>query len=221
MGIGRLAAGFAGRWLCVLALTLVASASRAQSVQLAGRMGDRALLVIDGQTRTLAIGASAGTVRLKGWSGDEADVEVNGQIQRLRIGGQPAQVGKAAPGPRSREIVLPMGPGGHFMAAGAINGKTVRFMVDSGATLVSLGRDEATRLGLDLSQARTGMSQTANGPVPVQIVVLNAVRVGDVEVFNVGAAVVAQPMPFLLLGNSFLSRFQMQQRNDEMRLQLR
>ncbi len=111
--------------------------------------------------------------------------------------------------------------GGHFTPAGAINGQAVRFVVDTGATLVSMGKDEALRLNLDLSGARNGVSQTANGPVAVQIVVLDRVRVGEVEINNVGAVVMPQPLPFVLLGNSFLSRFQMRRDNDGMRLELR
>lgn len=209
----------------VAAALAAAGAAGAQPVTLAGRMGDRALLVVDGKPQTLAVGATlaapAGGVRLLRWVGDEAQVQINGQTHSLRVGGTPAHLGAAPPRAAAREIVLAAGPGGHFTTLGAINGKPARFMVDTGATLVAMGREEAQRLGVDLSQARTGVSQTANGPVQVQVVTLNTVRVGEVEVTNVGAVVMPQPMPYLLLGNSFLSRFQMQRHNDEMRLQLR
>ena len=72
-----------------------------------------------------------------------------------------------------------------------------------------------------MSQARGAVTQTANGPVPTQMVTLTRVRVGEVEVANVGAAVLPLPMPYVLLGNSFLSRFQMRRDNDVMRLELR
>ncbi len=196
-------------------------ATLGSAVALAGRMGDRALLVIDGKPHTLAVGTSVGGVRLLRWAGDTATVQVQGQTMALRVGGSPAQLGAAPPRPAAREIVLAAGPGGHFTTLGAINGKPARFMVDTGATLVALGQDQAQRLGLDLSGARAGVSQTANGPVPIQIITLSSVRVGEVEITNVGAAVVPQSLPYLLLGNSFLSRFQMQRHNDELRLQLR
>ncbi len=206
-------------------LLAAAGAAAAQQVALAGRMGDRALLVVDGKPQTVAVGATlaapGGGVRLVRWAGDVAEVQINGQVHSLRVGGTPAQLGAATQRPAAREIVLTAGPGGHFTTLGAINGKPARFMVDTGATLVAMGRDEAQRLGVDLSQARVGVSQTANGPVQVQVVSLNVVRVGEVEVNNVGAVVMPQPLPYLLLGNSFLSRFQMQRHNDELRLQLR
>ena len=205
-----------------LLLGLVAAASvQAQSVSLAGRMGERALLVVNGQPHAVAVGGTAAGVRLLRWAGDEAEVEVAGAKSWLRVGGTPAQIGAARAPVAAREIVMTASSGGHFTPAGAINGQAVRFVVDTGATLVSMGKDEALRLNLDLSGARNGVSQTANGPVAVQIVVLDRVRVGEVEINNVGAVVMPQPLPFILLGNSFLSRFQMRRYNDVMRLELR
>ena len=197
------------------------SVSSVSSVSLAGRMGDRALLVVNGQPHTVALGGTVAGVRLLRWSGDEAEVEVAGARSRLRVGGTPAQIGATRAPAAAREIVMTASSGGHFTPAGAINGQAVRFVVDTGATLVSMGKDEALRLNLDLSGARNGVSQTANGPVAVQIVVLDRVRVGEVEINNVGAVVLPQPLPFILLGNSFLSRFQMRRDNDVMRLELR
>ena len=52
-------------------------------------------------------------------------------------------------------------------------------------------------------------AMTANGAVAARKLTLNSVRVGDVTVYNVEAMVVPQAMPVVLLGNSFLSHFQM------------
>ena len=59
---------------------------------------------------------------------------------------------------------------------------------------------------------------TANGVVAGWRTTLSSVRVGDVEIFNVAAIVAVRDMPFLLLGNSFLTRFQMIRENDQMTL---
>jgi aspartyl protease family protein len=206
-------------FFAVLGLAWVLGA-QAQTVALAGRMGDRALLVVNGAPHTVAVGAAGGGVKLLRWLGEDAEVEITGSRVRLRVGGTPAQLGATSTAP-AREIVMTAGSGGHFMPEGAINGHAARFMVDTGATLVAIGRDEAVRLGVNLSNASRGLSQTANGPVPVQIVVLDRIRVGGVEITNVGAAIVPQAMPFVLLGNSFLSRFQMRRDNDVMQLKLK
>ena len=205
-------------WGLVGLLSIDASA---QSVALAGRMGDRALLVVDGKAQAVGVGGSAGGVRLLRWVGEDAEVEVAGQKAQLRVGGTPSQVGAGARVTGGREIVMTAGSGGHFTPTGSINGKSVSFLVDTGATSVAMGQDDAQRLGVDLKSARAGISQTANGPVRVWMVTLDRVRVGEVELTQVAAVVLPQPMPFVLLGNSFLTRFQMRRDNDVMRLELR
>ncbi len=204
-----------------LLLLALAGAAQAQLVVLSGRMGEKALLVVDGQPYTVAVGQTVAGVKLLRWEGDVAQVERAGRNYPMRVGETPVLLGVAPPRSAAREIVLTAGSGGHFTAAGSINGKQVRFMVDTGATLVSLGKDDAERLGIDLAGARRGTTQTANGPVQVWLVTLTTVRVGEVELSNVGAAVVPQPMPMVLLGNSFLSRMTMKRDADVMRLELR
>jgi aspartyl protease family protein len=107
------------------------------------------------------------------------------------------------------------------MSQGAINGKPVQFMVDTGATNIALGANDAERIGIDYKSAPMGRSSTANGIVNVWRVKLASVRVGDVEVHDVDGLVLPVAMPFVLLGNSFLTRFQMKRENDVMVLERR
>lgn len=191
---------------------------QAQDIALAGRMGDKALLLMQGRSVVLGVGQSQGGAKLLRWEGDAAVVEHNGAPLRLRVGAAPSRLGNpAAPG-AAREIVIPVGPGGHFVTEGAINGQAVRFMVDTGATLVALSRTEAQRLGLDLKGAKLVQTQTAGGVANAQMLPLQRVRVGEIELYEVMAVVTDAPMPFILLGNSFLDRFQWRRENDVMRL---
>ncbi len=203
----------------LLAAALLAAPAGAQN--LAGRMGDKALLVIDGRTQVLAPGQSVAGVRMLGWDGEVLLVERDGRRLQLRPGDAPSALPGAAAAPGGREIVIPASSGGHFVVAGSINGRATRFMVDTGATTVALSRAEADRLGLDLTGARAGLSGTAGGVVAVQQITLARLRVGEVELLNVAAMVTPTPMPFVLLGNTALSRFQMRRENDVMRLELR
>lgn len=197
-------------------------AATAPQVQLAGVMGGKALLVIDGQTQMLSVGGSARGIRLLSVQGDQAEVEHAGSRSTLRVGASPAVVGAGlARAGGAREIVLTAGPGGHFITGGSINGQAVSFLVDTGATLVAMSQADASRLRLDLRNGQRGLSNTANGTVPVVMVTLSAVRVGEIEVANVPAVVMPAQMPHILLGNSFLTRFQMRRDNDVMRLELR
>jgi aspartyl protease family protein len=194
----------------------------AQSVTFAGHMGTKALLVIDGQPHTLAVGQTASGVTLLQLSAEQAVVQRGAARTTLLLGAAPARLaGTPVARTDAQEIVLPAGPGGHFMTTGAINGRVVQFMVDTGATVVALSQSEAERIGLDWRNAPRALTQTANGPVPVYRVSLNTVRVGEVEVGNIDAVVVPAPMPYVLLGNSFLGRFQMRRDNDLMRLEKR
>ncbi|MFT3822202.1 MAG: retropepsin-like aspartic protease [Rubrivivax sp.] len=195
--------------------------AQAQQVQLGGVMGSKAMLVVNGQPQMLVVGESRGGIRLLSLQGDQAQVEIGGRVQTLRVGASPVAVGGAPASGGGREIVLVAGPGGHFITGGAINGQAVSFLVDTGATTIALSQAEATRIGLDLRNGRRGLSSTANGVVPVVGVTLNTVRVGEVEVANVPAAVIPAPMPHVLLGNSFLTRFNMRRENDVMRLERR
>ena len=94
-------------------------------------------------------------------------------------------------------------------------------MVDTGATTVVMDKYEAERLGIDYKNGRRGISRTANGDVPNYSAKLATVRIGDVQVYEVDAVVSPAPMPYILLGNSFLTRFQMKRENDVMTLDLR
>lgn len=95
----------------------------------------------------------------------------------------------------------------------------MNFMVDTGATLVSLGRSDALKAGIDFTKGDPGISQTANGPVRVWRVRLDTVRVGDVTLHNVEGTVNSGDLPFVLLGASFLNRMEM--RRDGATLMLR
>jgi aspartyl protease family protein len=149
-------------------------------------------------------------------------VEIAGKRHTLRVGEAPASVGGNGGGPaHGSRIVMNAESGGHFFANGAINGQAVRFLVDTGATAVSIGVPEAERIGLKYKDGELARSSTANGVITSWKVKLSSVRVGDVEVHDVDASVVPAGMPFVLLGNSFLGRFQMKRENDQMVLERR
>ena len=136
-----------------------------------------------------------------------AVLEVDGKKQSLEMG----QHFESAAGTGAREVVtIAAGQGGHFMTSGQVNGNGVRFMVDTGATLVAIPVSEARRLGIDYEKGQRGLSSTAGGVVPIYRVMLDSVSVGGITLRGVEASVLDVPgMDFLLLGNSFLSRTEM------------
>ena len=209
------------RFFAAAALLSVAASALAQNVSMSGSLGDKALLMIDGAPRTLATGTTVQGVKLISVTGSEAVVEVKSRRATLRLGEAQVNIGGAPSEGGGTQIVLAAGSGGHFMTGGAINGKAVRFLVDTGATYVSMGANEAERLGIDYRGGRRGMARTGNGIVATYTVLLASVRVGDVLVYNVEASIGQAPMEYVLLGNSFLGRFQMKRENDTMTLSKR
>lgn len=189
-----------------LGLCVGTSALSAAEVGLAGILGSKAMLTVDGAApQAVAVGQQLAGVRLLALTEDQAVIEVNGRKRALRVGQQAG----VPPPVASEQIVLTADARGHFLANGAINGVAVRFVVDTGATLVSLGASDARRVGLDFNRGEKGYSQTANGQALVSRFKLDSVRIGDVTLYGVDALVHQSEMPVVLLGMSFLNRMQM------------
>ena len=209
------------RPFAALLALLCAGGAAAQTVSMGGSLGSNALLVIDGKPRTVAVGTTVDGIRLVSVTANEAIVELKGKRVLLRLGDAQVNLGGKASEGGGKQIVLTAQSGGHFHANGTINGQSVRFMVDTGATMVVMDKYEAERLGIDYKSGRRGISRTANGEVAVYAAKLASVRIGYVQVHDVDAIVSQAPMPYILLGNSFLTRFQMKRENDIMTLDLR
>ena len=208
--------------LCLATLLLHGTAHAQSSVALAGMLGSKALLIVDGTPpKTVAAGETHQGVKVVSTSGDQAVIEQAGKRHTLRVGDAPVSVSGGVGGARGTRIVLTESGGGHFMTAGQINGRAVQFMVDTGATSIAMSTLDAERAGINYKNGQPVRMSTANGDSTGFRIKLNSVRVGDVEVFDVDAVVTPQPMPFLLLGNSFLTRFQMKRENNLMTLDKR
>lgn len=209
-----------GRTGFMLALTLAASGAWAQSVALSGVLGNKALLVIDGSApKALAVNESHKEVRLLQVSGDSAMVEIKGQRQTLRLGEAPVSVGSRGGTngtARSDQLVLIADARGHFVNRGYINGKTMQYMVDTGASTIAIGRADADRMGLAYQQGTPVLMRTANGTAQGWRLKLNSVKIGEMEIYDIEAVVAPESMPYVLLGNNLLTQFQMTRKGNEM-----
>lgn len=208
----------------IAASLMLALPAAAQQVALSGVAGGKALVTIDAAApRFLSPGQAHQGVKLLSVQGESAVIEVNGQRQTVRVGEAPVSVGNAQPsgGGNGKRVVLTADSQGHFMPPGQINGRSVQFMVDTGASTVAISAADAKRINLNYENGTKVNVSTANGNVVGYQVQLDSVRVGDAQVYGVTAIVVPQSMPFVLLGNSFLTRFQMQRTNDQLTLDKR
>lgn len=194
--------------------------SWAQSVALSGVMGRKALLVVNSSApKLVGINDSHLGVRVVALEGNTATIEVQGQRQTLRMGGSPVSIGQAMNA--ERKVVLRADGRGHFRENGFINNKPMQYMVDTGASVISISQEHAERLDLDYEKGNKVTMRTANGNTQGWHIRLDTVRVGDITVYGVDAVVTPQPMPFVLLGNSFLSKLHMTRQGNEMVLEHR
>jgi aspartyl protease family protein len=107
------------------------------------------------------------------------------------------------------EVRLERDDDSHFYANVEINGRSVRMLVDSGASMIALTRADAEAAGIDVDGLpESGAASTAGGIVAIRPVELDRVRIEGLEVIGVQAAVLDADMPASLLGQSYLSRLQ-------------
>jgi aspartyl protease family protein len=171
-------------------------------------MGGKAVVSIDNSApRVMAPGSSSGSVQVESVSADRAVFLIDGKRETILLG---QFNGGNANGGRATATLLDDGRGS-FVAMGVINGRTVRFIADTGATFVVISSSEADRLGLAWRGGPTGYAQTANGNVEFHQVKIPTIKVGEIVLNNIDCAVQEQGLAsgMALLGQSFLSRTEM------------
>ena len=96
---------------------------------------------------------------------------------------------------------------GHFYIDSRVNGADVRFLIDTGATIVALSPEDAERIGFDPAQLNFSQRlHTAGGIVRAAPVVIRSLELGDIRLSNVRAVVNGERLPHSLLGISALER---------------
>jgi aspartyl protease family protein len=122
-------------------------------------------------------------------------------VQRLRAEatGEPVAQGQ--------EIRIPMAIDGHFWIGGELNGVRVKFLVDSGATMTTIGRDTAERAGVQVSARPDQIVRTGNGLIRVSSGRAESLAIGPIERHDI-AMHVADNADLNVLGMNFLSSLQ-------------
>jgi aspartyl protease family protein len=179
---------------------------------------DKAIILVDGARRVLKTGdTSPEGVKLISTDTQEekAQIEVDGKPQELKLG-----VVIAAFVGASKGSVTLYPNNGHFFADGLINGVSVRFLVDTGASSVAMSSSTARRVGIDYQKnGSRSASNTAGGVVPTYRIKLDKVQVGEITLYNVDGNVLENMDPsFVLLGMSFLGQLDMKRDGTKMEL---
>ena len=209
---------------CVLAVTLcllcASTLADVERVNVVGLFKDRAVVEIDGDRTVLRVGQrDKRGVRLISADSERAVLEVNGQIRELSLGAATGRISAAS----VREVQIVRDTRGMFLTAGSINSQPMEFLVDTGASAVVLNSTHARRLGINFRyEGEAGPVNTASGVATAYRVVLDRVRVGEIELKSVEALVMEGDHPGIaLLGMSFLNRLELQNEGSLLRLRQR
>ncbi len=203
--------------LLFLVFYLVAPASMAIEVRVIALFTDKALLQIGGEQKLLSKGETYKGVTLESASGRGAVVSIDGQSQALGLN-QRIQGSYKKPKQYAKKIYPDRQ--GMYYVDGKINGQPTRFLVDTGATFVTLSGQLAGQIGIDFKKGKKAYANTAASTIPVWRVTLDSVNVGGIKVPNVQAIVIEGSNPRqVLLGNSFLRYTELERTGAVMELQ--
>lgn len=201
-------------------------AAYAKSVTAVALFNDRAMITVDdSKAKIVRAGSSYKGVKLISSNTDEAIVEVNGERQTLildgtvvlaqSLGGKPASS-------YSSSITMYENEQGFFEHSGAVNGKGLKFLVDTGANIVVLSSYQADRIGLEYKNGVRSFAATASGTAPMYGVTLKEISLGGIVLNNVQAGIILGSFPQKpLLGMTFLSQVDMNRSGNKMVLKRR
>lgn len=192
--------------IAALAGLLLAGAAQATEITVVGLFPGKAVVRIDGERLVMSEGeVSPHGVTLLHADSEKARFEVDGEVREILLG---THIGTdySAPGPGKKHRIY-RASNNMFETGGFINGVSVHFMVDTGASSIAMNSGHARKIGLKYKKGRQIGVSTANGVTSGYMVTLDRVRVGDIELTNVEAIVLeGGSPPEILLGLTFLDR---------------
>lgn len=188
------------------------STNAVESVEVQGLFSNKAVVLIDGNRHVLSVGkTSPEGVKLISANSRGAVLEINGQRKEYGLGNSSAVSAIFSQRDKKQEKVY-VNSAGMYLSIGTINGRTVRFLLDTGATAVTMNIDQAKNLGINYKETgtATGVS-TASGFEKAYKVLLKSIAVGGIKQSNVEAVVIEGKHPGpILLGMTFLGRLNIQ-----------
>ncbi|MCU7802970.1 MAG: TIGR02281 family clan AA aspartic protease [Candidatus Thiodiazotropha sp. (ex Lucinoma borealis)] len=179
------------------------------------------MVSVDGVRRLLKLNQpSPEGLRLISATSKEAVIELNGEHQTYPLGGH---ITTRFSKPEQLTAKVWRDQAGAYTTVGTINGLTVNFLVDTGATAVAMHANQAKRLGISYRlEGNPIYVSTANGTTPAYDVTLDRVQVGDITLRNIRGFVIDSNGPGrVLLGMSFLNRVKMEDQGSVLVLEQR
>ncbi|MDH5518818.1 MAG: TIGR02281 family clan AA aspartic protease [Gammaproteobacteria bacterium] len=192
----------------------------AESVQVVGMFPGKVVLLIDGQQYIIKQGQSAQGVSYIRPVANDVMLEINGERSNYKMG-MAVSLDFKKSATQSKTIYADSR--GMFQTTGTINGRAVRFLVDTGATAVAMSSEQAKKLNIRYRlTGKPTTTQTASGVAQAYVVKLKSVKVGDISQSDVLAVVIEGAYPTdALLGMSFLKQLKVEKSGNTMLLQTR
>jgi aspartyl protease family protein len=211
---------FKNKILLILATTFFASQALSETrLNVVGLFSGKALVSINGGSpESIAAGQTKNGVKLISANSESATFLVEGKRQTLKMGQAASVAGNAGP-VNNNPVSLYADSRGHFTGNLSINGASLKYLVDTGATTVALNSGDAKFAKIDYEKGEKVPVNTANGVVTAYLVKLNTLKIGTIILNNVEAVVNEGGSPeVVLLGMSALNKLDMKRDNSTMTL---
>ena len=204
----------------VLLTALFAAQALAETrLNVVGLFSGKALVSINGSApQSISAGQTKNGVKLISADSESATFMVEGKRQTLKMGQAASVAGNA--GPVSNDPVsLYADSRGHFTGNLSINGMSLKYLVDTGASTVALNSGDAKFAKIDYEKGEKVPVNTANGTVMAYLVNVNTLKIGTITLNNVDVIVNEGGSPaMVLLGMSALNKLDMKRDNSVMTL---
>lgn len=187
------------------------SAAQAHAVELEAVLGNTAVLMIDGERKTLRAGQSHGGITLISVQPTTATLVTDGQTQTV---GLSQRVSTRYAQPAETVVTIARDAAMQYLTTATINGRRVLVLVDTGANSVAISSEQARAMGIDYSDGMPARAETAGGTTTAYEITLQSIDVGGIEVHHVPAVVLEGAYPGqILLGMSYLRHVRIQEQN--------
>lgn len=188
-------------------------------VNVVGLFNGKALVTINGSApQTLAVGQTKNGVKLIAADSQQATLLIEGKTKVLGMG-QGVSTGGGGGSNQNQPVNLYADAAGQFFGNATVNGTSLRYVVDTGATAVALNSADAKRANIDYLKGEKTVASTASGKVVAYRVSLNTLKIGTITLNNVDAAVIEGSFPeVVLLGMTALNRLEMKRDSTTMTL---
>lgn len=195
-------------------------------IQLIATGTGMAILQINGERMILTPESpSHENVELVSADSEQVTLSIDGETVVLRTDDIAAPIldeDYEPPVENNNPVVLWADSNGSFFANGQVNGKSVKFLVDTGADIVTFSQNQADRLGINYSKSKNGWASTASGVAALKTLKINNLSIDHITMYDVTVSVIMGNFPqFPLLGSSYLNKLDMVRIGNKMELSKR